>query len=169
MMALSEFPPFLRRLALLAPSSATRTGTTAATTAARSRREPYLDAQFHQQYLHEAESYLHRVADPFTKDFDANSMLYLLQTWNHFDLAVKHGTLARAMEPVRAKMMIIAATGDNLFPPYLSEEIVKAMQVNGRPVWYELMEDDYGHDFFLIPEIIQEKIAPPLVEFLEKD
>jgi homoserine O-acetyltransferase len=96
-------------------------------------------------------------------------MLYLLQTWNHFDLAVKHGTLARAMEPVRAKMMVIAATGDNLFPPYLSEEIVKAMQVNNRPVWYELVEDDYGHDFFLIPEIIQEKLSPPLVEFLEKD
>jgi homoserine O-acetyltransferase len=135
----------------------------------KSQREPYIDGQFHQQYLHEAESYLHRVADPFTQGFDANSMLYLLQTWNHFDLAVKYGSLAKAMENVRAKMMVIAATGDNLFPPYLSEEVVKALQVNGKPVWYELIDDDYGHDFFLIPEIIQEKIAPPLVEFLEQE
>jgi homoserine O-acetyltransferase len=135
----------------------------------KSVREPYLDGQFHQQYLHEAESYLHTVATPFTDKFDANSMLYLLQTWNHFDLAVKHGTLAKAMENVQSKMMVIAARGDNLFPAYLSEEVVKALQVNGKPVWYELVEDDYGHDFFLIPEIIQEKIATPLVEFLEQE
>ncbi len=134
----------------------------------KSLREPYIDGQFHQQYLHEAESYLHKVAYPFTDTFDANSMLYLLQTWNHFDLAVKFGTLAKAMEGVQAKMMVVAATGDNLFPPYLSEEIVKAMQVNGKAVWYELVEDDYGHDFFLIPEIIQDKIAAPMVEFLEQ-
>jgi homoserine O-acetyltransferase len=135
----------------------------------QSLREPYIDGQFHQQYFHEAENYLHRVADPFTGAFDANSMIYLLQTWNHFDLAVKYGSLAKAVEPVRARMMVIAAKGDNLFPPYLSEEIAKAMQVNGKPVWYELIDDDYGHDYFLIPEIVQEKIAPPLVEFLERD
>ncbi|HEX7927199.1 MAG TPA: homoserine O-acetyltransferase, partial [bacterium] len=86
-----------------------------------------------------------------------------------FDLAVKYGTLAKAMARVKSKMMVIAATGDNLFPAYLSEEVVKAMQVNGKPVWYERVEEDYGHDFFLIPEIIQEKIAPSLKQFLEQD
>ena len=35
-----------------------------------------------------------------------------------------------------------------------------------KPVRYELIDDDYGHDFFLIPEIISEKITAPLVEFL---
>ena len=133
-----------------------------------SAREPYIDGQFHQQYMHEAENYLRHVADPFTKDFDANSMIYLLQTWSHFDLAVKYGSLARAMERVKAKMMVISATGDNLFPSYLSEDIVKAMQVNGKPVWHELIEEEYGHDFFLIPDIIRQKIAPPLREFLNR-
>ena len=50
----------------------------------------------------------------------------------------------------------------------VSEDIVKAMQVNGKPVWHEAIEEDYGHDFFLIPEIVQAKIARPLRDFLHR-
>ena len=132
----------------------------------KSEREPFTDAYFHQQMFHEAENYLHTVSYPFSKDFDANSMVYLLQSWTHFDLAVKYGSLAKALEPVKAKMMIIAASGDNLFPPYLAEELVKTANVNQISVRYELIEEDYGHDFFLIPEIIFEKLTVPLKEFL---
>ncbi len=121
---------------------------------------------FHEQMFHEAENYLHTVAYPFSEDFDANSMVYLLQTWSHFDLAVKYGSLAKALEPVKARMMVIAATGDNLFPPNLSDDLVKAAHVNNISVRYELIDEDYGHDFFLIPEIIFDKISRPLVEFL---
>jgi homoserine O-acetyltransferase len=133
-----------------------------------SPREPFTDADFHLQRLHDGENYLHHQAWPFGRDFDANSMIYLLQTWNHFDLAVKYGSLAKAMESIQARVMVIAATGDNLFPPYLSDDIVKALQVYGKSVHYELIDDDYGHDFFLIPEIIKEKLTPPLVEFLTR-
>lgn len=133
-----------------------------------SPREPYTDADFHMQRLHDGENYLRHQAWPFGETFDANSMIYLLQTWNHFDLAVKYGSLAKAMEPIQATVMVIAATGDNLFPPYLSDDLVKALQVNNKPVRYELIEDDYGHDFFLIPEIIEEKIALSLNDFLHK-
>ncbi|HUJ76960.1 MAG TPA: homoserine O-acetyltransferase [bacterium] len=134
----------------------------------RSQREAFVDRHFHEQYLHEAEDYLHRVADPFSLSFDANSMIYLLQTWSHFDLAVKYGSLAQALAPIRSRVLLISATGDNLFPTYLSEDIVRAMQGNGQPVQHELIEEDYGHDFFLIPEIILEKLAPPLRLFLEE-
>ena len=134
----------------------------------RSAREPFIDGQFHQQYMHEAENYLRHVADPFPRDFDANSMIYLLQTWSHFDLAVKFGSLAEAVEAIRARMMVISATGDNLFPSYLSDDLAKALQVNGKVVWHERIEEEYGHDFFLIPEIIRAKIAPPLREFLDR-
>jgi homoserine O-acetyltransferase/O-succinyltransferase len=133
-----------------------------------SPREPYTDAAFHMQRLHDAEEYLRHQAWPFGRDFDANSMIYLLQTWNHFDLAVWAGSLAKAFDPVQARMMIIAATGDNLFPPYLSEDIVKALRVNEKFVRYDLIEDDYGHDFFLIPEIIQDKLTRPLMDFLSQ-
>lgn len=133
-----------------------------------SPREPYADASFHMQRMHDGEEYLRHQAWPFGRDFDANSMLYLLQTWNHFDLAVKWGSLARAFESLQARMMVIAATGDNLFPPYLSDDIVKAIQVNGKPVHHELVEDEYGHDFFLIPEIIREKLDGPMRRFLSE-
>ena len=134
----------------------------------KSEREPFTDAYFHQQMFHEAENYLHTVAYPFSEDFDANSMVYLLQTWSHFDLAVKYGSLAKALEPVKARMMVIAATGDNLFPPNLSDDLVKSAHVNNISVRYELVDEDYGHDFFLIPEIIFDKISRPLVEFLSQ-
>jgi len=133
-----------------------------------SPREPYTDASFHMQRLHDGEEYLRHQAWPFGGAFDANSMLYLLQTWNHFDLAVKYGSLASAFESVHARMLIIAATGDNLFPPYLSEDIVKALQVNQKDARYVLVDDDYGHDFFLIPEIIEEKLSAPLSDFLSQ-
>jgi homoserine O-acetyltransferase/O-succinyltransferase len=131
-----------------------------------SPREPFADASFHMQRLHDGEEYLRHQAWPFGRDFDANSMIYLLQTWNHFDLAVKAGSLAKAFEPVQARIMVIAATGDNLFPPYLSEQIARALQANEKHVRHELIEDDYGHDFFLIPEIIHEKVEPLLKDFL---
>lgn len=133
----------------------------------QSLREPFRDGYFKEQMFHEAERYLRRQSEDFPYNFDANSMVYLLQTWNHFDLARKYGNLAKAMETARTPMMLIAATGDNLFPPYLSEDIVKAMNVHGHPVQFELIDDDYGHDFFLIPEIIEEKIAAPLAKFME--
>jgi len=133
-----------------------------------SPRAPYTDASFHMQRLHDGEEYLRHQAWPFGRDFDANSMIYLLQTWNHFDLAVKAGSLAKAFEPVQARTLVIAATGDNLFPPYLSDHIAAALRATGKQVQYELIEDDYGHDFFLIPEIISAKVAPPLRAFLSE-
>lgn len=133
-----------------------------------SPREPYTDASFHMQRLHDGEEYLRHQAWPFGDTFDANSMLYLLQTWNHFDLAVKYGSLAKAFESVQARMLVIAATGDNLFPPYLSEDIVKALHANGKQVRHVVVEDEYGHDFFLIPEIIVEKLTSPLADFLSR-
>jgi homoserine O-acetyltransferase len=132
----------------------------------QSIREPFRDRYFKEQMFHEAEQYLRKQAEPFSENFDANSMVYLLQTWNHFDLARRYGTLAKAVEPIKAPVMLIAATGDNLFPPYLNEDVVMAMEVHGKTVRLELIDDDYGHDFFLIPEIITKKIAPPLAEFL---
>lgn len=134
----------------------------------KSEREPFTDAYFHQQRFHEAEKYLHTVAYPFSEDFDANSMVYLLQTWSHFDLAVRYGSLAKALEPVKARMMVIAANGDNLFPPNLSDDLVKAARVNNISVRYELIDEDYGHDFFLIPEIVFDKLSTPLIEFLSQ-
>lgn len=131
-----------------------------------SLRAPAADADFHLQRFHEAENYLRQVSQSFSHDFDANSMIYLLQTWSHFDLAVRFGSLAKAFEPIQARTLVIAATGDNLFPPYLSEDILQAMEVHNKPIRYELIEEEYGHDYFLIGEIISEKLAPVLDDFL---
>ena len=59
------------------------------------------------------------------------------------------------------------ALGDNLFPPYLSEDVRKALEFHGKDVRLVNIEEDYGHDFFLIPEIILDKLSPPIREFLD--
>ncbi|MDH5752507.1 MAG: hypothetical protein OEZ59_08830, partial [Deltaproteobacteria bacterium] len=130
------------------------------------QREPYADGDFHLQRFHEAENYLRRVSMYFGREFDANSMIYLLQTWNHFDMAVKFGSLAKAMQPVESEVLVIAATGDNLFPPYLSVDVIKALEANGKSCRYKLIDEDYGHDFFLLGDVITEKLSYPIKSFL---
>ncbi len=132
-----------------------------------SEREPFADRHFHLQRLHEAENYLHKVSNGFPQDFDANSMIYLLQTWNHFDLAIKYGSLQQAFAPVKARMLVVAATGDNLFPPFLSQDIMQALQTNGSNVEYTQIEEIYGHDFFLVSDITMEKLNEPILRFLQ--
>ena len=63
--------------------------------------------------------------------------------------------------------MLVCASGDNLFPPYLSEDVRKALEFHGKDVKLVNIEEDYGHDFFLIPEIILDKLSPPIREFLD--
>ena len=135
----------------------------------QSLREPFIDGYFKEQIYHEAESYLRRQGETFGQRFDANSMVYLLQTWNHFDLARKYGTLARAFAGFTPELLLISATGDNLFPPYLSENIVEAMAANDRQAQHVIIDDDYGHDFFLIGDLIQTKISEPVSRFLTKN
>lgn len=134
-----------------------------------SQREPFADTAFHLQKLHEAENYLRNVSHRFTQDFDPNSMIYLLQTWNHFDMAVRYGSLAQALSKANAALLVVAATGDNLFPPFLAQDIVEAMHANKQPVRHELIDEIYGHDYFLLSNTIRTKIAPIVSDFMNSE
>ena len=133
----------------------------------RSRRAPTADADFHLLRLHEAENYLRYVSNDFTQDFDANSMIYLLQTWSHFDLNNKYHSLPQALAPAKVRILAICATGDNLFPPSLSRTIQRAAQKAHLNAQLVNIKELYGHDFFLLPEIIQHKLSPIIQAFLQ--
>jgi len=108
----------------------------------------------------QVENYLRHQAGSFVKRFDANTYLYLSRALTYFDLARQHGggSLERALEPVRARTLLIAFSSDWLYPPSASEEIERALRALGKPVELHVIDAPYGHDCFLLEEARQTPI-----------
>jgi homoserine O-acetyltransferase len=106
---------------------------------------------------YEVESYLHHQAESFVRRFDANTYLYTSRALTYFDLGFAHGggSLARALEPVRARTLLIAFSSDWLYPPSASQEIAEALESLGKPVEFHVIDAPYGHDCFLLEEARQ--------------
>jgi homoserine O-acetyltransferase/O-succinyltransferase len=105
----------------------------------------------------EVESYLDHQAESFVKRFDANTYLYTSRALTYFDLAREHGdgSLARALEGVRARTLLIAFSSDWLYPPASSREIDEALRSLGKRVELHVIDAPYGHDCFLLEEARQ--------------
>jgi homoserine O-acetyltransferase len=114
----------------------------------------------------EVESYLRHQADSFVRRFDANTYLYTSRALTYFDLARQYGggSLARALEGVSARTLLIAFSSDWLYPPSASREIEEALSALGKPVECHVIEAPYGHDCFLLEEARQ---TPIIRRFLE--
>jgi homoserine O-acetyltransferase len=109
----------------------------------------------------EVESYLRHQADSFVKRFDANTYLYTSRALSYFDLAREHGrgSLARALEGVNARTLLIAFSSDWLYPPSGSREVQEALRELGKPVELHVIDAPYGHDCFLIEDTQQTPIV----------
>ncbi len=108
----------------------------------------------------EVESYLRYQADSFVRRFDANTYLYTSRALTYFDLARQYGggSLARALERVDARTLLIAFSSDWLYPPSGSREIEEALRGLGKPVELHVIDAPYGHDCFLLEEARQTPI-----------
>jgi homoserine O-acetyltransferase len=113
----------------------------------------------------EVENYLRHQADSFVKRFDANTYLYTSRALTYFDLARQHGggSLAAALEGVRARTLLIAFSSDWLYPPRASHEVGKAVTSLGKGVERHGSDAPYGHDCFLLEEARQ---TPLIRQFL---
>jgi len=113
----------------------------------------------------EVESYLRHQADSFVKRFDANTYLYTSRALTYFDLARQYGkgSLPRAVEPVSARVLLIAFSSDWLYPPSASREIAEALAEAGHPAELHVIDAPYGHDCFLLEEARQ---TPIIQKFL---
>ncbi|MFH1283438.1 MAG: homoserine O-acetyltransferase [bacterium] len=98
------------------------------------------------------ESYLRYKGSSFVKRFDANSYLYMSKAMDYYDIVEKYGSLEKAFKNVLSKFLVISFSSDWLFPPYQSEEIVKALMHNGKNVSYCAIKSTYGHDAFLLED-----------------
>jgi homoserine O-acetyltransferase/O-succinyltransferase len=114
----------------------------------------------------EIESYLDHQAGSFVKRFDANTYLYTSRALTYFDLARQHGggSLARALQGVSARRLLIAFSSDWLYPPAASRDIEEALLALGKPVECHVIEAPYGHDCFLLEEAQQ---TPYIRRFLD--
>ncbi len=115
----------------------------------------------------QVESYLRHQADSFVRRFDANTYLYLSRALTYFDLARQHGggSLARAVENISARTLLIAFSSDWLYPPSASGEVAAALRAHGKPVEFQVIEAPYGHDCFLLEEARQ---TPMIRQFLSE-
>jgi homoserine O-acetyltransferase len=108
----------------------------------------------------QVESYLRHQADSFVKRFDANTYVYTSRALTYFDLARQYGggSLARALDGVSARTLLIAFSSDWLYPPSASEEIAGALHAAGKHAELHVIEAPYGHDCFLLEEARQTPI-----------
>ncbi len=95
---------------------------------------------------YEVESYLDYHAQKLIDRFDANSYLVLTEAMNSHDVGRDRGGVAAALAGVRARLVTVAVDSDRLYPPALSEEIVRHSPL-ADPL--RLVSSPLGHDGFL--------------------
>ncbi len=115
------------------------------------------------------ESYLEHQGHKFIQRFDANSYLHITLAMDEYDVEERHGTLEKAFAAVAARTLVISLSGDWLFTPEQSEEIVSALVRQKKRVSYCRLAAAAGHDAFLthiddLKRIIRAFLARPTVK-----
>ncbi|UAJ80623.1 homoserine O-acetyltransferase [Leifsonia sp. ZF2019] len=98
------------------------------------------------------ESYLDFHGNKFTRRFDANSYITLVQAMNSHDIGRDRGGVAAALARVTARTLVLGIDSDRLFPVEGQEVIASHLPdtIDGRvPV---VIRSDFGHDGFLIED-----------------
>jgi homoserine O-acetyltransferase len=98
----------------------------------------------------EVENYLRYRGTQFVSRFDANSYLYISKAMDYFDLTGGQASLAVALQPARARFLVISFSSDWLYPSYQSQEMVRALRARNCDVAYVELQSSYGHDSFLV-------------------
>ena len=96
------------------------------------------------------ESYLDFHGNKFTRRFDANSYIVLVEAMNSHDVSRGRGSLAEALSAIEATTLVVGIDSDRLFPVDGQRRIAAHLR-NGldgtEPV---VLSSSYGHDGFLI-------------------
>ncbi|WP_158862884.1 homoserine O-acetyltransferase MetX [Leifsonia sp. AG29] len=98
------------------------------------------------------ESYLDFHGNKFTRRFDANSYLTLVQAMNSHDVGRGRGGVAAALSRVTARTLVVGIDSDRLFPLEGQELIASHLPdtLDGRVPF--VIRSDFGHDGFLIED-----------------
>jgi len=96
------------------------------------------------------ESYLDFHGNKFTRRFDANSYITLVEAMNSHDVGRDRGGLVAALSRVTATALVLGIDSDRLFPvenqQFIAQHVPTAMDGDDAIV----IESEFGHDGFLI-------------------
>jgi len=106
------------------------------------------------------ESYLDFHGNKFTRRFDANSYIALVQAMNSHDVTRDRGALSDVLGTITQPTLVLGLDSDRLFPPEQQRELAAHIpgSLTGRDPW--VLETPYGHDGFLIEaELVGEALT----------
>ncbi|MES2172138.1 MAG: homoserine O-acetyltransferase [Actinomycetota bacterium] len=109
------------------------------------------------------ESYLDFHGNKFTRRFDANSYILLVQAMSSHDIGRDRGGMGAALSRVTARSLVLGIDSDRLMP--VAEQVAIA---RGLPTTIDggeavVIHSDFGHDAFLIEDDL---IGPHLARLL---
>ena len=113
----------------------------------------------------EVENYLQYKGEKFSNSFDANSYILMTKAMDSYDAASAFsGDLEKALECIKAKLLIIGFETDWLYPPKRGREIqLAAMNVNVS-CSYVTLDGEQGHDSFLFASSRYENIIKTFIQ-----
>ncbi|MEO8907833.1 MAG: homoserine O-acetyltransferase [Microbacteriaceae bacterium] len=98
------------------------------------------------------ESYLDFHGNKFTRRFDANSYITLVEAMNSHDIGRDRGGVARALKRITARTLVVGIDSDRLFPLEGQTEIAAQISGNIDGTAVALIGSPFGHDAFLIED-----------------
>jgi homoserine O-acetyltransferase len=100
------------------------------------------------------ESYLDFHGNKFTRRFDANSYITLLEAMNSHDIGRGRGGVASALGRASAKALVLGIDSDRLFPVENQRLIARHLPANIDGTAAVVIGSDFGHDGFLIEDAL---------------
>lgn len=96
------------------------------------------------------ESYLDFHGNKFTRRFDANSYISLVQAMNSHDVTRERGTMADVLGALTLPTLVLGVDSDRLFPLSQQEDLARLIPGCLSGDTPEVIDSPYGHDGFLI-------------------
>ncbi|MEO5919787.1 MAG: homoserine O-acetyltransferase [Pseudolysinimonas sp.] len=100
------------------------------------------------------ESYLGFHGNKFTRRFDANSYLVLVDAMNSHDIGRDRGGTIAALERATSRALVLGIDSDRLFPVPGQQLIAKHLPGNIDGDVPVVIESPFGHDAFLIEDVL---------------
>lgn len=123
-----------------------------------SLRQYGIEQQLTNQFPNEEErnDELRKLARSWAHVFDGHSLIVLRRAADFYDAQ-------KDFKKIKAKLLYVLSTTDQLFPPSIAPTIMAQLKDNGIDVTYFELDSDMGH---LAVSVDAEKWAPPLRAFL---
>ena len=96
------------------------------------------------------ESYLDFHGNKFTRRFDANSYITLVEAMNSHDISRGRGSIAEALSKITATTLVAGISSDRLFPIEGQQIIADGIKSKLIGEKLHVIESAFGHDGFLI-------------------